>query len=270
MTENIREGDGVFIYINEKRKFLIKAQRGKILGTDKGYILHDELIGRPYGSFIKTSTGCRALVFKPIRQDYAASIKRVTQIIYPKDAAFMIYLSGIGPGSRVGEAGVGTGALTVAIASIIGDDGKLYGFDISRKAIECALENLEKAGLLHRVVLREQDVRSELNVEPLDSFFLDVPDPWNALSSVGKILRPSATILIYVPTINQVEKTVLALKNSGLFADIHAYELLLREYQVEQDAVRPVSRMIGHTGYIVFARRLLQMPALDVQDNRVK
>ncbi|MEM1639333.1 MAG: tRNA (adenine-N1)-methyltransferase [Desulfurococcaceae archaeon] len=264
MQETIREGDGVFIYMDEKRKFLIKVQKGRILGTDKGYILHDQLIGQPYGSSVTTSSGHRALVFKPIRPDYTASIRRVTQIIYPKDAAFMIYLSGIGPGSKVGEAGVGTGALTVAIASIIGDEGKLYGFDVSRKAIECALGNLEKAGLLHRVILREQDVKSELNVEPLDSFFLDIPDPWNALSSISRVLKPSATLLIYVPTINQAERTVLALRNTGLFADIHTYELLLREYQVEQGAVRPLSRMIGHTGYIVFARRLSQMPPFNV------
>lgn len=256
MEEQIREGDSVLILIDEKRKFLVKVERGKILGTDKGYVLHDQIIGQRYGSVVKTSMGVRALLLKPSRHDYVVSLRRTTQIIYPKDAAFMIYLSGIGPGSRVGEAGVGTGALSVAIASIIGDTGILYGFDVSDKALECTAQNLEKIGLRHRVVLIKRDVRADLDVEPLDAFFLDVPDPWNALLSVWRVLKPSAPLLVYVPTINQVEKTVTALRESKLFGDIHSYELLLREYVVEAGAVRPATRMIGHTGYIVFARKV--------------
>ncbi|MGC8982364.1 MAG: tRNA (adenine-N1)-methyltransferase [Desulfurococcaceae archaeon] len=256
--EITREGDPVYIYIDEKRRFVTRLRRGGVLGTDKGFVYHDELIGKPYGSLIKTSSGCPAYIFKPLRQDYySRGILRVTQVIYPKDAAFMIYLSGIGPGSRVGEAGVGTGTLTLAIASIIGSEGKLYGFDISEKALECARANVEKAGFSDRVILKKHDVREEIDVEPLDAFFLDIPDPWNAIISVSKVLKSSAPLLVYVPTTNQVEKTVLALRESKAFADIHAYELLLREYQVEKDAVRPVTRMIGHTGYIIFARRVL-------------
>lgn len=256
MGEKIHEGSPVLVLIDEKRKFVIKVERGKILGTDKGYILHDQLIGTSYGSIIKTSMNVPALVLKPFRQDFTG-LKRVTQIIHPKDAAFMIYLSGIGPGSVVGEAGVGTGTLSIAIASIIGDIGALYGFDISDEALECAIENLEKAGLSHRVILIKQDVRTDLGVEPLDAFFLDIPDPWNAVMSVSKVLKPSAPLLAYVPTINQVERTVTALRDSKLFSDIHVYELLLREYQVEPGATRPSTKMTGHTGYIIFARRIL-------------
>lgn len=257
MEERVQEGAYILLLIDEKRRFVFKVERGKILGTDKGYILHDQLIGIPYGSVVKTSLGVPALVLKPIAQDYFAGLKRITQVVYPKDAALMIYLSGISPGSKVGEAGVGTGALSIVIASIIGDAGVLYGFDISDKALKHASENLEKAGLRHRVVLIKHDVRADLNVEPLDAFFLDIPDPWNAIVSVSRVLKASAPLLIYVPTINQVEKTVIALRESKLFGDVHVYELLLREYQVELGAVRPKTRMIGHTGYIIFARKIL-------------
>lgn len=254
----VKEGDLVLIVVGEKRKFVIKVERGKILGTDIGYILHDELIGKPYGSRIETSTGLKALVLKPIRQDYySRGFARATQVIHPKDVALVIYLSGIGPGSRVGEAGVGSGMLTLAIASIIGKSGRLYGFDTSERALECARANVEKAGFADIVVLEKRDVREELETEPLDAFFLDIPDPWNALKSVSKVLKPSGTLLIYVPTMNQVEKTVLALRESGLYADIKALEVMLRELHVERGAVRPATCMIGHTGYIVFARRLL-------------
>jgi len=177
----------------------------------------------------------------------------------------MIHLSGIGCGSRVGEAGVGSGALSIAIASVICDSGKLYGYDISERALKVARENLEKAGLLHRVVLAKRDVREELDVGSLDAFFLDIPDPWNAVNSVSRALNPSAPLLAYVPTVNQVEKTVLALRESDLFRDIHVYEVLLREYSVEKNAVRPKTRMIGHTGYIIFARRVLQVSPHNVE-----
>lgn len=264
MNERIHEGDRVLVLVDKKRKFVIKVERGKILGTDKGYISHDNIIGLLYGSSVETSMGVKALLLKPLRHDYIAGFKRITQIIHPKDAALMIYISGIGPGSRVGEAGVGTGSLTVAIASLIGDNGILYGYDILEEALECTRQNLEKAGLLHRVVLQKQDVKTDIKVEPLDAFFLDIPDPWNAVLSVGRVLKPSAPILIYVPTVNQVEKTVLSLRSSGLFGDIHVYEILLRELQVEPESVRPFSHMIGHTGYIIFARKLLEMPTLNI------
>lgn len=257
MEEVVKEGDSVLVLIDEKRKFVIRVERSKILGTDRGYILHDQLIGVPYGSTVKTSIGVPALILRPLRQDYFALLRRVTQVIHPKDAALMIYLSGISPGSKVGEAGVGTGALSIAIASIIGDNGTLYGFDVSDKALQCAAENLEKAGLRHRVVLTKRDVRLGVDVKYLDAFFLDIPDPWNAVVTVGNALKPSSPLLIYVPTVNQVERTVLALHESKLFGDIHVYELLLREYRVDPGAVRPRTKMIGHTGYIVFARRTL-------------
>ncbi|MFZ8782458.1 MAG: tRNA (adenine-N1)-methyltransferase [Desulfurococcaceae archaeon] len=257
MSSALREGDLVLVYIDEKRKFITKLERGRTLGTDRGYVSHDALIGLPYGSSVKTSTGVQAYLFKPLRHDFVHGIERSTQIIYPKDAALMIYLSGISCGSRVGEAGVGSGAFSIAIASVICDSGKLYGFDVSDRALEVARRNLEKAGLLGRVVLVKRDVREGVDVESLDAFFLDIPDPWNAINSVSRALSPSAPLLAYVPTVNQVEKTVLALRESGLFKDIHVYEVLLREYSVEKDAVRPKTRMIGHTGYIVFARRVL-------------
>ncbi|MEM4825137.1 MAG: tRNA (adenine-N1)-methyltransferase [Desulfurococcaceae archaeon] len=254
--EVIKNGDQVLIWIDEKRKFIVKVEKDKILGTDKGFIRLGDLIGLPYGSAVKTSRGDKVFLYKPLIHDYIHGLERATQIIYPKDLGFMIYLSGIGPGSRVGEAGVGTGALTLSIAFMIGENGVLYGFDISEKALSTTSKNLEKAGLLHRVRLIKHDIREKFNIEPLDAFFLDIPDPWNALVSVGNVLKESSPIIIYVPTINQVEKTVLALMNSGLFHDIHSYEIMLREYEVKENAVKPKTKMIGHTGYIIFARKI--------------
>ncbi len=251
----VKYGDNVLVYIDEKRRFLIKVKSGGILGTDKGFIKHDELVGKTYGDSIKTSQGFKAYIYKPLLIDYQYVITRKTQIIYPKDAAFMIYLSGLKPGAKVLEAGVGSGFLTISLANFVGDTGKIYGFDINPKHLQVARENLEKIGLLDRVVLNEGDVRKGVELSDLDAVFYDLPDPWNALETAYKILKPSHPIIVYVPTVNQVEKTVIAMRKNKLFEDIHVYEILLREYDVEEGATRPKTTMIGHTGYIVFGRR---------------
>ncbi|ACL11634.1 methyltransferase type 11 [Desulfurococcus amylolyticus 1221n] len=253
----ISENDDVLIVFDEKRRFIVKARKEGVLGTDKGVVRLSDLIGKPYGSIVKTSRGIEVLILKPLPFDYSLLVQRVTQVIYPKDAGLMIYLSGIKPGSKIGEAGVGSGALTVMLASIIGDSGLLYGFDISEKSLENTKTRLERVDLINRVRLLKHDIREPVSLgETLDSFFLDIPDPWNAVNTVAGLIKTSGTLLVYVPTINQVEKTVLKLQESGCFTDIHSYEVLLREYKVDRDAVRPFTRMVGHTGYIIFARRI--------------
>jgi len=251
----IKYGDKVLVYIDEKRRFLIEVKPNGILGTDKGFIKHESIIGREYGDLVETSLGVKAYIYKPLLVDVQHVISRKTQIIYPKDASLMIYLSSIKPGSRVLEAGVGSGCLTISLAHFIGDDGRVYGYDIVEEHLKTAEENLAKFGLLNRVVLKHGDVRTGVDVDDLDAVFYDLPDPWNALDTAYKALKPSSPIIVYVPTINQVEKTVLTMRSKGLFTDIHVYEVFLREIEVEENAVKPETTMIGHTGYIVFARR---------------
>ncbi len=251
----LKPGDKVLVYIDDKRRFIVELRKGSILGTDKGYIKHDDIIGREYGEVITTSRGVKAYILKPLIPDYLHAVRRVTQVIYPKDSSYMIYVSGIGPGSKVLEAGVGTGFLTISLANIVGNDGVVIGYDINPRHLEVARENLVKAGLIERVVLKVGDIRKNISETNLDAAFLDIPDPWNALKILYNALNPSAPLVVYVPTINQVEKTVLSMRKSTCFTMINAVELLLREYSVEENATRPKTLMIGHTGYIVYARK---------------
>ncbi len=250
----LKKGDPVTIYIDDKRRYIIRLNEKDIFGTDKGFIRHSDIIGKEYGAKIYTSRNIEAYLFKPLLIDYQYSIVRKTQIIYPKDASLMIYYSGITSGSRVVEAGVGSGFLTISLAHYVGDQGKIYGFDIVEKHLEIAKENLVKAGLIDRVILENRDIREGIELRDIDAVFYDLPDPWNALETAYRVLKHGHPILIYVPTINQVEKTVIAMKKHHGFKDIHVYEVLLREYEVEEGATRPKTLMIGHTGYIVFAR----------------
>ncbi|MEM0453432.1 MAG: tRNA (adenine-N1)-methyltransferase [Sulfolobales archaeon] len=210
-----------------------------------------------YGDSIKLSTSVNAYLLRPTLLDYMMKgFKRVTQVIYPKDLGLMLLLSDIGPGSRVIEGGVGTGFMTAILAKYVGDDGHVYAYELNKDYIEVAYRNLKLIGLDDRVTFRNKDIRNEVDDTNIDSAILDIPDPWNALNKLVNALKPSATLLSFLPTINQVEKLVTYASNTKLFIDIKVCELMLREYEVKKDAVRPKSRMVGHTGYIVFMRFL--------------
>jgi tRNA (adenine57-N1/adenine58-N1)-methyltransferase len=255
----VREGDLVLIALDRRRRYIVEAGEGRILHTDRGPIHMDEVLGKPYGSRIAVRRG-EALILRPLLEDILMlGYRRKSQVIYPKDLGYMVLLGNVRPGSRVAEAGVGTGFLTTVLAHFVGRDGVVYGFDIRSDMIETARRNLEMAGLLGRVRLVEHDVREGLPIDsPVDAVFLDLPDPWNVVQPSYRALRPCGRLVVFQPTINQVERTAIALRSHGGFADIGAVELLLREYIVEEGRVRPHTRMIGHTGYILYARKILR------------
>lgn len=255
MGKTLGYGDKVLVYVDEKRKAVVKLTPNGILGFDKGFIKHSDIVGRRVGEVVELSRGVKALLLEPLPMDYVALRRRVTQVIYPKDASLMVYLAGVQPGSRVMEAGVGTGLLTVTLARLVGDNGVVYGFDVDQECLETTRRNLELTNLSHRVVLKLHDVRNPVELRDLDAVLYDLPDPWEALDTAWIALKVSGPIVIFVPTVNQIEKTVVAMRKKG-FIDIHVYETLLREYEVREGAVRPHTRMVGHTGFIVFGRKI--------------
>ncbi len=217
----------------------------------------DDVVGMGFGNSVKLSTNVNAYLLKPTLIDYLVKgFRRVTQVIYPKDLGLILLLSDIGPGSMVVEGGVGTGFMTAVIAKYVGDEGHVYAYELNKDYIEVAYRNLKLVGLDRRVTFRNKDVRSEVEDTNIDSVILDIPDPWNSLNNLAKVLKPSATLISFLPTINQVEKLVIHALNTKLFVDVKTYEVMLREYDVKKDAVRPKSRMVGHTGYVVFMRFL--------------
>ncbi len=253
----VREGDWVLLYIDERRVFLFRVERGRRFESDKGVISHDNIVGVRFGSTVELSTGIKAYVLKPLFYDFFLKYKRLTQVIYPKDLGYIIFLSGIGSGSKVLEAGVGTGFLTTTLAHIVKPDGRVYAYEVRKEFYDAAKKNLELSGLIEYVDLRLGDVaQAKGEFSNLDAVFFDLPDPWRYIDLAYSVLKPSKPLIVFIPTVNQVEKTVLSLRSHGGFIDVHAYELMLREYQVKEGATRPRSYMIGHTGYIVFARKV--------------
>jgi tRNA (adenine57-N1/adenine58-N1)-methyltransferase len=196
------------------------------------------------------------LALEPSTSDLIEQIKRTTQIMYPKDIGYILVKLGVMPGVRLVEAGTGSGGLTVALARAIGPQGKLYSYEIREDILRLAQGNLGRLGLTTRVEFKRRDIADGFDETDVDAMFLDVRQPWRYLGSVEDALRPSGFLGAILPTTNQVSRLVDGLETAGGFGYIEVEELLLRSYKPVPQRLRPVDRMVAHTGYLVFARRI--------------
>jgi len=257
LSQLIQEGDYVLLYLDHRRTYLVKIERGKNFHTHKGFIKFDDLIEKQYGSTVASSLGVEFIVLKPLLRDYIMKSVRKTQITYPKDAALITMFSGIGPGSRIVEAGTGTGALTTALTHYVKPDGKVYSYEIREEFLKTAEKNLKRAGLIDFVELKNKDITAGIEESDVDAVILDLATPWLVVPHAYNALKPCGTIVSFSPTIDQVVKTVQALKENG-FVDIETVECLMRGMQIERGKTRPQTLMTGHTGYITFARKAIK------------
>ena len=233
-------------------------REGGELETKYGRIRHDDILRAGWGGEVKTSAGHTVVVIKPTIIDLIdLFFERTSQVIYPRDASWMIAMSGIRAGSRVGEAGTGSGFLTCMLAHTVYPDGKVYTFEIRDDMIKTARRNLSLTEYASIVEMYRHDVRTGIPVGELDAFFLDMPDPWSVLEHVHSSLKSNGCILIFVPTVNQVIKVLRHIKETGLFTGVRVMETSVREYRCNPEALRPESVQVVHMGYIVFARKNL-------------
>ncbi len=256
MPDVVREGDDVLLYLDRKRTWLVRAIPGRELHTHKGVVRLSDVIGLPYGSRIRSSTGEEFVVLRPTIRDYVLKGRRATQIIYPKDMGLILAFTGIGPGWRVVEGGTGTGALTAFLAYHVRPDGRVYSYEVRPEFLEVARANLERIGLLDFVELKLADITEGISERGVDAVVLDIASPWLAIPHAHEALRGGGTLASFSPTVDQVVKTVQALREHG-FVDIQVIECLLRHIRAEPGKTRPEWLMRAHTGYITFARKAL-------------
>ncbi len=256
-NQAIADGDNILLYLDLRRTYMIKVQAGQTFHTHKGYVKFDDLIGKDYGSTFKSSLGVDFTVLKPALTDYIMKSSRNTQITYPKDAALIVIFSGIGPGSRVVESGTGTGALTTALAHYVKPNGKIYTYDIREEGQKTAEKNLRRSGHLDFVELKLKDVVAGIDERDIDAVILDLAVPWLVVPQAYEALKPSGIIVSFSPTIDQVVKTVEALREHN-FVAIETFECIMRGMQVERGKTRPQTLMTGHTGYITHARKVIK------------
>jgi tRNA (adenine57-N1/adenine58-N1)-methyltransferase len=259
-TQKIGEDNYVLLYLNQRRTYLVKAEKGKAFHTRKGFVKFDDVIGKEYGSRVLSSLGVEFVALKPLLRDYIMKSMRKTQITYPKDAALIVMFSGLGPGSRVVEAGTGTGALTTALAHYVKPNGKVYSYEIREEFLGTAEKNLKRAGLTDFVTLKNKDVTAGIDESDIDALILDLATPWLVVPHGYAALKPCGTLVSFSPTIDQVVKTVEALKENS-FVDIKTVECLMRRMQIERGRTRPQTLMTGHTGYVTFARKAIKPEA---------
>jgi tRNA (adenine57-N1/adenine58-N1)-methyltransferase len=225
------------------------------LHTHRGLLHHDDLIGLPWGSQVFSHQGSPFFLLQPSLADILTDLKRSTQIMYPKDIGFILTTLSIGPGQTVMEAGTGSGSMTVALAFSVGPQGRVISYERRPEFQELARKNLTRLGLESRVDLKLGDIAAGFSETNVDAFFLDVPNPWDYTVQVRAALKPGGFFCNLVPTFNQVETLLHALRRSD-FAFIEVCEIMLRYYKPEPTRLRPTDRMVAHTGYLTFARRI--------------
>ena len=253
----IHEGDDVLLYLDRKRTYLVKVEQEKSFHTHKGFVQLIELIGRQYGTRITSSMNIEFVALKPTLRDHIFKMQRKTQITYPKDIALILMFSDAGPSNKIVEAGTGTGALTTSLARHVRPTGHVYSYEVRTKFIESALKNLKRAGISEYVTVKNKDITEGIDETEVDAVVLDLATPWLVIPHAYAALKGSGTLVSFSPTIDQVVKTVEALKENG-FVAIETVECLMRTMQIERGKTRPQTLMTGHTGYITHARKALK------------
>ncbi len=255
-TGKLKEGEWVILW-EEKRRHLLKLERDKVFYYNKGHLSHNEIIGKEEGTIFVSSHGGKLLALRPTFSDYILEMPRGAQIIYPKDIGVILIWADIYEGAKVIEAGIGSGALTIALLKAVGEKGIVVSYEVREDFALRALKNIEEfLGKRENHILKLKDIYNGIEEENFDRIILDLPEPWRVVDYTIKALRPGGIFLSYSPTIIQAQKTVSALKNTSCYAFIETFEVLLRPWQIEDLSVRPYHRMVAHTAFITCARRI--------------
>ena len=238
-----------------EKRFLVRLKPGESLHTHRGMIALDDCIGREWGRWVQSHLGHSFLILEPSTADLIRDIKRTTQIIFPKDVGYIVMKLSIQPGVSVVEAGTGSGGLTLALARLVGSTGHTVSYEARPEMQHLARKNLEKVGLADRVEFKLKDIESGFDETDVDALFLDVPEPSLYLSQAAAALRGGGFFGTIVPTVNQIVRLLDAM-HSQPFGMIEVEELLMRQYKPVAERLRPTDRMVAHTGYLLFARKI--------------
>lgn len=254
----LQESDLVLLVGQDRKQFIVRLKPGTVLQTHRGCVLHDDLIGQPPGREVRSHLGYPFALLQPSLTDLIAKLRRTTQIMYPKDIAHVLMRLDVKPGDRVIEAGTGSGAMALAMGRAVGSTGRLFSYEAREDILQLARANLEGLGLAALVELKQRDIGLGFDETDVDSLFLDLRCPWEYLSHVVASLKDGGLFGAIVPTTNQVTRLLRGLEMQDSFAQIEVEEVLVRAYKVVPERLRPLDRMIAHTGYLVFARKVSQ------------
>jgi tRNA (adenine57-N1/adenine58-N1)-methyltransferase len=248
-------GDIVQLVGLRHKHFIFPLSVGGSFHTHRGILQHDDLIGLPWGSQVFSHMGAPFFILQPALGDILIDLPRNTQIMYPKDIGYILVTMGVGEGQRVMEAGTGSGSMTIALAYAVGSAGKVISYERRPEMQQLARKNLTRLGLESRVEFKIGDIAEGFEETEVDSFFLDVPNPHDYMEQVRAALKPGGFFCGLVPTVNQVTQLLHSLRRQR-FAFVEVCEILLRYYKPEPGRLRPTDRMVAHTGFLIFGRRI--------------
>ncbi len=252
----VEENDLVLIIGQDRKQFIVRLKAGAQLQTHRGVVAHDDLMGRPVGREVRSHLGYAFVVLEPSTFDLIQELKRATQIMFPKDIAYVLMKLNVMPGSRVVEAGTGSGGLALALARAVGPDGRLYSYEARADILKVAQRNLEALGLSANVEFKLRDIAEGLDEVDVDALFLDLRQPSDYLDQAAAALKDGGFFGAILPTTNQVAELIYVLEATRAFGHIEVEEILVRPYKAVPGRLRPADRMIAHTGYLIFARKV--------------
>jgi tRNA (adenine57-N1/adenine58-N1)-methyltransferase len=240
--------DGELIVLVDKigRRHRVRLRAGEKHSIHSGFIQHDEVIGRPEGVVVTTQLGARLLAVRPTFAEQVTGRRRQAQPIYPKDLGAILVGADVYPGAKVLEAGTGTGALTLAVLRAVGERGSVISYEVREEFLEAA----------KRAILKLGDVYAGVEERNVDRVLLDLPEPWQAVPAAKAALRPGGIVFAHCPNVSQVQRFLDCLREVRGFGMLEAFELLQRSWTVRGRSMRPSHRMVAHTGFLCFARRL--------------
>ncbi len=247
-------GSLVIIVTPKGKRHLKKVEEGQDWHSGDGILSMADVAAAHYGSEVYTSLGVPLRLQEPHLHDLLKGVKRQTQIIYPKDIAYICMRLGAGEGRTIIEAGSGSGALTLGLSWFSGKTGHVHTYEAREEFHKLVRRNLQWAGVGENVTLHHRDIAEGFTVEGADALFLDVRTPWDYLDHVIKAVRPGASLAFLLPTVDQVSQLLLGLER-GPFDEVEVCELLLRHWKPIADRLRPNDRMVAHTGFLVFCRQ---------------
>jgi tRNA (adenine57-N1/adenine58-N1)-methyltransferase catalytic subunit len=254
-----QDGEQVLLIDQRGKRHLIFLRKSETFHSDRGWISHDAVIGQPEGTWVRSSMGLRYVALRPTLAEFVLDMPRGAQVIYPKDLAMIVFWADVYPGCRVLEAGMGSGALTLALLRAVGPDGRVITFEQREEFARRALANIHmRSGEVTNLTVRLGPVEDGVaDEEPVDRVLLDLPEPWKLTQAMARVLRPGGIFLSYVPTIIQAQQTAETLGRDRHWALVETFETLFRPWNIEGQSVRPFHRMVAHTGFITVARRVV-------------
>lgn len=252
----IQAGDLVEIVGRGHIHQIIQVDPEATIHTHKGLLKGADFIGKPYGSLVQSHNGNEFYALQPSLADLVKFLPRKTQILYPKDIGFILFNMGIAPGQRVLEAGTGSGSVTIALANAVGPSGRVYSYEAREEFQQLAIKNVSRIGYASRVDFKVRNIEDGFDETGVDALFLDVPNSYDYLPQVKSALKSGGFFASLLPTTQQVTLLIEALKRNR-FGFLEVCEIMLRYYRADENKFRPSDRMVGHTGYLIFGRSLV-------------